>query len=754
MCLSSREACHERLMSSLESDAAETETDPTRPSFKDIFGVTESAVGTKSSSAAAPPATTTIRAPTVKTTVTRRPVTSSSTATSMTGSTSLDLETVTTTTVLPASGAEVTEVTTGLMSSAETTTVSYSEEELETGQDRIPIDHWRSTFHRCQCCEDNPPARCERLREQIPCGNAQFRALCSNYNVKELGEGAEEPAIPQLPSMQRPIPIEDEPISTTISPSESTTTQGSSTVTTTISYTEEDLETVQDQIPNDKQVSFHRCQCCGANPPARCDRLREQIPCDNAQFQALCSNYNKELSSGDAEESPISRLPSVQSPIPTGDKSISTTESTATQESLFTTRFPDSEVSTSSQRTTISSTTSILITAETTSSAAEQMTESSEIDEEDRSDVTEAAPVGPETATRPETQGTSKALEAERDALGVTEPTVSSLGAEGTPTPSDPKTGFKDIFEITEPAEDKLPSTSRPAEPIPVGAETETQPGFRDIFDVADSLESDQFTTSAPSEARTQPGFKDIFEITEPAVVALGDPKITTSTITTKDDRTPTGTAESTSTERIQSPTENGFRDIFGVTEAVESGQAKTESVTSPEFKDIFGLAESSSESATEEATTTTTTLTATSNLKPAEDKLPSTSQPAEPIPVGSETETQPGFSTGEANESTSLPSTSPTSTTTEKAAAASAKLDISFYNSTARTSFRLAVCLEGIRCEADDRRCKTVHDKCNEGINVTDVPFAVRTKLSECQGRNTFAISVEFRVNPSILSN
>ena len=61
-------------------------------------------------------------------------------------------------------------------------------------------------------------------------------------------------------------------------------------------------------------------------------------------------------------------------------------------------------------------------------------------------------------------------------------------------------------------------------------------------------------------------------------------------------------------------------------------------------------------------------------------------------------------------------------------------KLDISFYNSTARTSFRLAVCLEGLRCEADDVRCKTLHDKCNEGVNVTGVPFAVRTKLSECQ--------------------
>lgn len=46
---------------------------------------------------------------------------------------------------------------------------------------------------------------------------------------------------------------------------------------------------------------FHRCKCCGDDPPARCQRLREQIPCDNAQFQAMCSNLNKEVSR-EAEE--------------------------------------------------------------------------------------------------------------------------------------------------------------------------------------------------------------------------------------------------------------------------------------------------------------------------------------------------------------------------------------------------------------------------------------------------------------------
>jgi len=47
----------------------------------------------------------------------------------------------------------------------------------------------------------------------------------------------------------------------------------------------------------DQQVPFHRCQCCEDDPPARCQRLREQIPCDNLQFQALCS-----VSSGNTED--------------------------------------------------------------------------------------------------------------------------------------------------------------------------------------------------------------------------------------------------------------------------------------------------------------------------------------------------------------------------------------------------------------------------------------------------------------------
>merc|ERR1712027_16886 len=46
---------------------------------------------------------------------------------------------------------------------------------------------------------------------------------------------------------------------------------------------------IEVQEGEDQQLPFHRCQCCKEDPPARCQRLREQIPCENVQFQALCS---------------------------------------------------------------------------------------------------------------------------------------------------------------------------------------------------------------------------------------------------------------------------------------------------------------------------------------------------------------------------------------------------------------------------------------------------------------------------------
>merc|ERR1712027_25918 len=54
---------------------------------------------------------------------------------------------------------------------------------------------------------------------------------------------------------------------------------------------------IEVQEGEDQQLPFHRCQCCKEDPPARCQRLREQIPCENVQFQALCS-----VSSGNTED--------------------------------------------------------------------------------------------------------------------------------------------------------------------------------------------------------------------------------------------------------------------------------------------------------------------------------------------------------------------------------------------------------------------------------------------------------------------
>merc|ERR1712038_1563553 len=60
--------------------------------------------------------------------------------------------------------------------------------EVEEGEDQ--------PFHRCQCCEDDPPARCQRLREQIPCDNLQFQALCSVSS----GNTEDEVAAPLRPT--------------------------------------------------------------------------------------------------------------------------------------------------------------------------------------------------------------------------------------------------------------------------------------------------------------------------------------------------------------------------------------------------------------------------------------------------------------------------------------------------------------------------------------------------------------------------
>lgn len=48
-------------------------------------------------------------------------------------------------------------------------------------------------------------------------------------------------------------------------------------------------------------------------------------------------------------------------------------------------------------------------------------------------------------------------------------------------------------------------------------------------------------------------------------------------------------------------------------------------------------------------------------------------------------------------------------------------------------TSFRLALCLEGMDCDIESLRCSILHRECNAGLNINELPFQVRKKLSEC---------------------
>ena len=40
-------------------------------------------------------------------------------------------------------------------------------------------------FSVCQCCEDNPPEKCSRMRAAVPCENPQFQSMC-----QALGQGS------------------------------------------------------------------------------------------------------------------------------------------------------------------------------------------------------------------------------------------------------------------------------------------------------------------------------------------------------------------------------------------------------------------------------------------------------------------------------------------------------------------------------------------------------------------------------------
>ncbi len=61
----------------------------------------------------------------------------------------------------------------------------------------------------------------------------------------------------------------------------------------------------------------------------------------------------------------------------------------------------------------------------------------------------------------------------------------------------------------------------------------------------------------------------------------------------------------------------------------------------------------------------------------------------------------------------------------------------------------RLAVCLDGIRCQPGPR-CDLVHQKCNEGMTVNVLPHRVRQKLSECSVDD---ILCHLQENPDVMN-
>merc|ERR1719471_1785761 len=48
---------------------------------------------------------------------------------------------------------------------------------------------------------------------------------------------------------------------------------------------------IQCQGPCPCEVTYTSpCQCCEANPPAKCGSLKLALPCDNAQFKSMCDS--------------------------------------------------------------------------------------------------------------------------------------------------------------------------------------------------------------------------------------------------------------------------------------------------------------------------------------------------------------------------------------------------------------------------------------------------------------------------------
>merc|ERR1712165_260487 len=121
-------------------------------------------------------------------------------------------------------------------------------------------------FHRCQCCEDNPPEQCDRLRQQIPCDDEGFQAMCARQTQRTRRNTA-------CPMIWRPVCGTD-----------------GVTYASACMADGKDIE-CQGECPC--EPAFSPCQCCEDDPPAKCATIRMVLPCDNARFQHSCANQRR-----------------------------------------------------------------------------------------------------------------------------------------------------------------------------------------------------------------------------------------------------------------------------------------------------------------------------------------------------------------------------------------------------------------------------------------------------------------------------